>query len=402
MASLTKRPGSPYWIACFTSADGRQLKKSTKIRLDETGSRRKAEEIAWKFEDAHRENLSDLQAREVMLEGHRLRTGRELRQTSVKQWCSEYLELRAGEKVSPATLDHYRAAAESFCLFLGERAYLPAMMVGDMDGLAWKKELLARGLSEVTTNRYLTAMRSIWKEARRKNLIAENIFELVPNIRNPIRGSRRDFTKEELKKVWDVADQEWRSMMLFGCYLGGRIGDCALLKWSSIRTKEKAIHYFNSKSRKWMSVAIAPPLWKHLSSWKKGLPDKPIHTRAFPVAMKRSQRSQLSHQFANILYKAGLREKVPKNKRKDGPGRTGGRKFHELGFHSLKHTIATWVLNAGASDGQRRAVLGHEDIKTSERYSHADAETTRPIMNKLPDLFPVVRSGQDTKKKKKK
>ena len=387
MASLIKRPGSPFWVACFTSADGRQLKKSTKIRHDVSGSRREAETKAWQFEDAHRANLSDQQTRLVVLEGHRIRTGRALRETSVRAWCKDYLEERKRENLSPATIDHYGSAAESFCLFLGEKADKPAMMVDESDGSAWKKSLLERGLSEVTTNRYLTAIRSIWKEARRRNLIGENVFEVVPNIRNPIQGRRRHYTDEELRKVWKIADEEWRSMMLFGCYLGGRIGDCALLKWSCIRWKEKSIHYFNSKSKKWMSVASPTPLWEYILGRKKGRPDEPLHPRAFPVAMKRSQRSQLSHQFANILYKAGLREKVPKNKRKDGPGRSGGRKFHELGFHSLKHNAGTWILNAGASDGQRIAVLGHESIQTSERYSHASAETTRPIMKKLPDVF---------------
>jgi integrase len=399
MASLTKRPGSPFWIACFTAVDGRQLKKSTKIRHDKPGSRREAEEKAWKFEDAHRANLTDTQTREVLLEGHRARTGRELQQTSVRTWCNEYLRERQEDRVSQATLDHYRAAATSFCEFLGPKADQPIMLTEASAGIAWKKSLQERGISQVTTNRYLTAIRTIWKVARRRNLIAENVFELVPNIRNPIQSRRREFREEELKKVWKVASEEWRSMMVFGMYLGCRISDCALLKWSCVRWKEKAVHYYNSKSRHWMSVAAAPPLWDHLATRKRGQADTPLHPSLHPMALKYSQRSQLSHQFANLLAKAGLRPKVPKNKRKDGPGRSGGRQFHELGFHSLKHNAGTWLLNAGGSDGQRKSVLGHEDIKTSDRYSHASAETARPIMEKLPDPLGLVKSRREKKKR---
>ena len=45
MASLWKRPRSKFWYACFTAADGRQLKRSTK-----TADRKKALKIAVEFE----------------------------------------------------------------------------------------------------------------------------------------------------------------------------------------------------------------------------------------------------------------------------------------------------------------------------------------------------------------
>jgi len=49
MASVVKRTNSPYWTACFTSRDGRQLKKSTK-----TTDKNQAMEIAIEFERVER------------------------------------------------------------------------------------------------------------------------------------------------------------------------------------------------------------------------------------------------------------------------------------------------------------------------------------------------------------
>ena len=44
MASVIKRPESKYWVACFTSRDGKQLKRSTKS-TDKRAALRIAQEI---------------------------------------------------------------------------------------------------------------------------------------------------------------------------------------------------------------------------------------------------------------------------------------------------------------------------------------------------------------------
>ena len=61
MASLWKREHSQYWTACFTAADGRQLKRSTK-----TSDRKLALKIAEQFEQAARRKRTARQVREVI------------------------------------------------------------------------------------------------------------------------------------------------------------------------------------------------------------------------------------------------------------------------------------------------------------------------------------------------
>ena len=67
MATLVKdsRSRSPYWIACYTSADGRRLKKSTKETV-----RAKALEMALALERAEtmaaRNTLTETRARELI------------------------------------------------------------------------------------------------------------------------------------------------------------------------------------------------------------------------------------------------------------------------------------------------------------------------------------------------
>ena len=44
----------------------------------------------------------------------------------------------------------------------------------------------------------------------------------------------RSFTIDELRIVLDVADPEWKSMILFGLYTGQRLADVATLRWSNV------------------------------------------------------------------------------------------------------------------------------------------------------------------------
>ena len=47
-------------------------------------------------------------------------------------------------------------------------------------------------------------------------------------------GTRRPFTVSEIRSVIDVADKEWRSLVLFGLYTGQRLADLATLRWDNI------------------------------------------------------------------------------------------------------------------------------------------------------------------------
>jgi uncharacterized protein YaiL (DUF2058 family) len=65
MASLRRKPRSPFWFACFTDADGRRTQRSTK-----QSDRKKAQGIANQFERAAKlaseKRLGESQARRVL------------------------------------------------------------------------------------------------------------------------------------------------------------------------------------------------------------------------------------------------------------------------------------------------------------------------------------------------
>src|SRR5687768_16126661 len=112
MASVTKRIKSRYWTACFTSRDGRQLKKSTK-----TVDRNQALEIAIELERVERQaqagNLTTTQLQKVLDDVSQKVNGDTLIAPAAEAYLDEWL---AGVRArnSPATLERYSNTVRLF------------------------------------------------------------------------------------------------------------------------------------------------------------------------------------------------------------------------------------------------------------------------------------------------
>ena len=85
-----------------------------------------------------------------------------------------------------------------------------------------------------TANHDLKALKMLFKSARRDGVLIENSAEFVDTIRQRATTPKRGFNIEKVRAILNVADDEWRSMVLFGLYTGQRLSDIASLRWSSI------------------------------------------------------------------------------------------------------------------------------------------------------------------------
>src|SRR6478672_10719307 len=132
MATLVKDshrpPRSPYFICCYTAADGRRLKKSTK----ET-DRAKALEVCLALERAEsmaaRGTLTETRARELIGEVLERTTGENLPFYTVESWLRDWLR---GKEISKAEHTHvnYAHTVESFIAHLGNRSKLNIAAIG--------------------------------------------------------------------------------------------------------------------------------------------------------------------------------------------------------------------------------------------------------------------------------
>jgi integrase len=198
-----------------------------------------------------------------------------------------WLETKRPE-VAPTTLYFYQNSLGKFLDFLGPRADQPMTEVAKKDIVAFRNSL-AGNVSAKTANHDLKAVKSFFKSAQADDVILEDPAVSVKSLQQQaISAKKRAFTLDELRIVLNVADPEWKSMILFGLYTGQRLADVATLRWNNVDLAKGEIRFTTRKTGKPMILPIAKPLRQYLDT----LPapsdiDTPLHPRASNLVQRK-------------------------------------------------------------------------------------------------------------------
>src|SRR4029453_11183531 len=122
----------PYWIACFTDADGRRLKKSTGL-TSKSKAQRFADKLQAAADEARARTLTEQRARQIISElVASVHGGDGLRSFTVRQWFDHVCKIKAKSR-DKDTLAKYEQIASEFCAFLGRGADLDILSVTSAD-----------------------------------------------------------------------------------------------------------------------------------------------------------------------------------------------------------------------------------------------------------------------------
>ena len=383
MAFVWRHPTSKYWMARFYDREGKRRNRSTKIEARGEKSRKAAQSIADEYEGAAKRKRTAFQMRKVISELHQEITGEDLPTLSVKKHVEGWLTAKKPE-TAPTTYAFYDKATSRFLDFMAERANEDIAAITRTDIVAFRN-LLAETLSGTTVNHNLKALRSVFKSAERDHLLDENPTTHVDFVKKAGgRPARRAFTVDELKSVLTVANDEWRSMTLFGLYTGQRLKDLATLTWQQIDLEAEEIRLTTGKTGRHMILPIPTPLHEHLMSIASSDdPTAPLHPTAFTISSGKHSGA-LSNQFNDLLASIGLRKK--RNHTSMGKGRSAKREASVLSFHSLRATATTFMHEAGVPAAVVQELIGHDSAEVHRTYVKIGREALKGAADKLPDL----------------
>ena len=382
MASLRKHPRSPFLFACFTLPDGRRTQRSTGAT-----DKKQAQRIANQFEDAARAasqgRFIESRARKAIADIYALANVDTLPGSTVTDFMEAWLkrkELEAGEK----THSRYSTVAAQFTAHLGAKAKRDIANVTAAD-ITKFRDTLAKRVTTGTVNVSLKILRSAFAQARRDGLIDVNEAERVTLLKRKDRFERRPFTLPELRRILEVATDEWRGMILFGIYTGQRLGDIAALTWQNVDLQREELRLVTGKTGRRQIIPLAPPLLRYVEALPAGdKPDAPLFPRIYDIAQRHQHAGNLSNEFFNTLVAAGLAQK--KTHKTTGKGRAAKREQNEISFHSLRHTATSLLKSAGVSDAVAMEFVGHDSATVSRQYTHISTEALKHAAAKLPDV----------------
>jgi integrase len=375
VASIHKDPRnkSPYWYCAYTLPDGRRVFRSTKQR-----DRKKASDICRALEKASEkaraDQLTEVQVRKLLDEVLESVGQQPMQSESVRSFFANWL---SGKQlaITKGTYTHYKKVLGRFLEGLGERADKSIANVRPHDIEAFRDaRFKVDGISTGTLLLELKAIRSVFSTARRHGLILHNPAEAVDMPANKAL-LREVFTPEEVRALLDVAPEEWKTLILSGYYLGGRLRDLATLSWETIDLASRIVLYTQRKTGRKVEVPIHQDLEDRLRSIASDDPRGrlcPTLAKALPDG-----RNGLSNQFARLMVKAGLDQHKVKS---------GRNQFSRKSFHSLRHSFSSALANAGISADVRMKLTGHKSVDVHQRYTHMQLEPLKQAIEALPRL----------------
>ena len=215
-------------------------------------------------------------------------------------------------------------------------------------------ELEDEGKSHATINRIVSAVSTVLN-----HLVSEDILESAPILkrRKESEGRVVYFTKDEVSRLCllstEVFDREdLRDIIRFGAYTGMRQGEILRLRAKDVDLVANKIH-----------VGGVPDQKTKAKNWRK----IPIHESIMSNVLDRCSQSNRSDvrifgdewrdkdQLLRAFIK--VRKLLPKDE--------------QYVFHTLRHTYATWLGEAGIPIRDIMQLCGHRRVDTTLRYAKA-------------------------------
>lgn len=171
--------------------------------------------------------------------------------------------------------------------------------------------------------------------------------------------------ENELERLFrSVKNLKHKTILLTAFSCGLRVSEVVRLKVSDIDSDRMQVFIERSKGKKDRYVTLSPVLLVVLRKYVQSQNPRPAHY-LFEGQKKGDPYSTRSAQtiFNRAVKAAGIRKEVT--------------------FHVLRHSFATHLLEKGVDTKYIKELLGHFDIKTTERYLHVTREKLIQIQSPL-------------------
>jgi integrase/recombinase XerD len=219
-------------------------------------------------------------------------------------------------------------------------------------------------LTENTVHSRLNALKFMYEQV----LGHEKFFFEIPRPKKHLQLPKV-LGEEELRRLFNAPTNLKHKAILFVAYSAGlRVSEVINLRLQDIDRERQQLFIYCSKGKKDRYVMLSPMVLDVLEQYYKMSEVKPKnylfegYEKGQPYTIRSAQKI-----FTEAKIKAGI--------------------IKSITFHSLRHSFATHLLEKGTDVIFIKDLLGHFDIRTTERYLHVKRDVLINIPSPIDSLY---------------
>lgn len=210
----------------------------------------------------------------------------------------------------------------------------------------YRRDRLEEGVKVATTNRELAVLSSAMSWAVRRGLLHKRPrFDF----QNPRNERMRFLTKDEARRLLLACPDEIRGFVQGALYTGCRRGELLKMRWEwvDLRTGLISLPATATKNKEPRHVPISAGMRDVLVEARDRA------TKGCPHVFQHDGQPLDGMRLYRVFYKACAKAGIT-----------------DLHIHDLRHTAASWMVQAGVGLYEVAMILGHKNIKQTQRYAH--------------------------------
>lgn len=271
---------------------------------------------------------------------------REVKQLSFSKLCDLYWEYASANNID---LKHVKSKIKYFKEYFGANKAINKIVNADI--IKYKKYLIETGKKPATVNKYLYSLKKMF------NLAIENEYLT----KNPCKGVYKMVEDNIQTKFWTIEDEqkfyskcpEWfKEIITVALLTGLRKSNIRLLEKSWINFEQNLIQI--PKTRNKGKKFIQLPMHKTVAQIFK----KHWYNDSKYIFVNEVRKCPYSDQRLAEVYNEICKQAKIKN----------------IGFHGLRHTFGTRLVEQNYDLELVRELLAHSSITTTQRYTHTSDE----------------------------
>ncbi|KMK77208.1 tyrosine recombinase XerC [Alkalihalobacillus pseudalcaliphilus] len=280
--------------------------------------------------------------------------------------------LKVEKNCSIHTVRNYQIDLEDFELFLHEHKIVSVVDVKYEHIKLYLERLFNKKYERKSVSRRLSALRTYFRFLEKENVIADNVFKLVPLPKQKSRLPNFLYEKEIEQLFLSLEgekplEQRDRAILELLYATGMRVSECQQLQVSDLDFSIETV-LIHGKGNKERYVPIGQFACEALNTY--------LLDGRLQLLSKAKESKESNHLFLNYSgqpLSVRSYSDILKKRMKEAALTAN------ISPHQLRHSFATHLLNNGADLRVVQELLGHSSLSSTQIYTHVSKERLRDV-----------------------